>query len=80
VEEEISMQSKLTVLTAALLILGFAIPVGNAKDASGTQGYVMAADDQPSDNPGTEDVGASDEGPDAADGPSGGKDQGGDDR
>jgi hypothetical protein len=74
------MQSKLTVLTAALLILGFAIPIASAKDASGAQGYVTAAGDQPSDNPGTEDPGASDEGPAGADGPSGGKDQGGEDQ
>ena len=73
------MQSKLTVLTAALLLLGFAIPT-SAKDASGAQGYVTAAGDQPSDNPGVEDTGASDEGPTADDAPGGGKDEGGDDR
>jgi hypothetical protein len=74
------MQSKLTVLTAALLILGFAIPISGTKDASGAQGYVTAAGDQPSDNPATEDPGAGDEGPAGADGPSGGKDQGGEDQ
>jgi hypothetical protein len=49
-EEEIFNASKLAVLTA-LLILGFAIPVASAKDASGTQGYVMAAGDEPSATP-----------------------------
>jgi hypothetical protein len=74
------MQSKLTVFTAALLSVAFGVPVAGAKDAAGAQGYITAAGDQPSDNPTTEDPGASDEGPATADDPSGGKDQGGDDQ
>jgi hypothetical protein len=74
------MQSKLTVLTTALLIVAFGVPVASAKDVAGAQGYITAVGDQPSANPTNEDPGASDEGPATADDPSGGKDQGGDDR